>query len=47
MSTLNKQDTPLQTPSPQLPTFWWPGFDYVFGYQLKMVQHFWGLNGRR
>lgn len=22
---------------------WWSGFDYVFGYQMKLVADFWGL----
>lgn len=22
---------------------WWSGFDYVFGYQIKLVQQFWGI----
>lgn len=22
---------------------WWSGFDYVFGYQLKMFREFWGM----
>lgn len=22
---------------------WWSGFDYIFGYQIKMLQEFWGF----
>lgn len=25
-------------------TAWWSGFDYVFGYQLKLVQEFRGFS---
>lgn len=47
MPTSNKPESPLQTTLPQPLTVWWSGFDYVFGYQLKMVQQFWGFTGRR
>jgi hypothetical protein len=47
MSSSNKQDAPVQATLPQPLSVWWSGFDYVFGYQLKMVQHFWGLSDKR
>jgi hypothetical protein len=39
--------TPADTPSPihtPLPlTAWWSGFDYIFGYQIKLVKELWGF----
>ncbi|MFO1346780.1 MAG: hypothetical protein U1E85_10845 [Rhodocyclaceae bacterium] len=37
-----------QIPGLAIPlTVWWSGFDYAFGYQIKMLQEFWGIPGER
>jgi hypothetical protein len=29
----------------KLPCFaWWHGFDYVFGYQIKLMRDLWGID---
>lgn len=40
------QTTPAALGPLPLPlTAWWSGFDYIFGYQIKLVQNFWGISG--
>ena len=43
MSAQRPSNTALNAFMPPAITAWWSGFDYVFGYQLKLVQEFWGL----
>lgn len=39
-----RQTTPsLNSFVPPALSAWWSGFDYVFGYQLKLIHSFWGL----
>jgi hypothetical protein len=40
-SNTPNNDTPTIMPVPL--SAWWSGFEYVFGYQLKMLKEFWGL----
>lgn len=46
MSNSHDQDSALQTVAPPPFTVWWSSFDYVFGYQLKMIKNFWGFTDR-
>lgn len=44
MSTSQNSDNQFR---PALPTplyAWLSGFDYVFGYQLKLVKELWGID---
>ena len=43
MSAHRQTASALPVPMPPALTAWWSGFDYIFGYQLKLVQEFWGL----
>jgi hypothetical protein len=43
MHTSNKPRNHLQVLMPPPLSAWWSGFEYVFGYQMKMVKEFWGL----
>ena len=37
---------PFATEMPIPLTAWWSGFDYAFGYQIKLLQQFWGFSPR-
>jgi hypothetical protein len=43
MSTSQKSTNGLSAYMPTPLFAWCSGFEYVFGYQLKMVREFWGL----
>lgn len=43
MPSQNNSGDEIRQPGP-LPV-WWSGFDYLFGYQLRMLQEFWGIGG--
>jgi hypothetical protein len=43
MLTSNKPRNHLQNFMPPHLSAWWSGFEYVFGYQMKMVKEFWGI----
>lgn len=38
-----RSGNPLSVPMPLPANAWWSGFDYVFGYQIKLVRQFWGI----
>lgn len=44
MPTSNTPRNHLQAIMPLPVSTWWSGFEYVFGYQLKLVKEFWGLD---
>lgn len=43
MSTSPKSANNLQAYLPMPLGAWCTGFEYMFGYQLKLVREFWGL----
>lgn len=47
MSNQNKPYDELQSIALQPISRWWSTFDYVFGFQLKIVQDYWGIGSDR